>query len=172
MPTDGPANSVSVPGFQGFRNGKAVEWLGAASKASHVSPRFIPDKEVLVAEVTGPLGKEDFDKLSEKVDPWIETHHSLHGFVVHAKKFPGWENLGSFFRHVDFVGEHHRKVKRVALALDGILPEVMPKIAGYFIDAEIKHFAYGDLDNAIAWASEGKRKKGTHTHAGSELKSA
>ena len=140
--------------FKDAETKKAVEWLCSASKASHVTPKFITDKEVLVVEVTGPLGKEDFDKLSEKVDPWIETHHSLRGIVVHAKKFPGWENLGSFFRHVDFIGEHHRKVKHLAVAADGILPEVLPKLASYFVDAEVKHFGYDELQNAIAWAAE------------------
>ena len=136
----------------------AVEWLGSLSQPRHLIPRLIPEKEVLVVEVKGPLSKEDFNVISAEVDPWIEKHHTLRGFVVHAERFPGWEDLGSFFRHVDFVGEHHRKVHRVALAADGVWSEFMPKLANHFVDAELKHFTYADLERAVEWASEAKKK--------------
>lgn len=142
--------------FKAFKDAdfkKAVEWLNYPL-TSHVSPKFVQEKGLLIVEVTGPLGKGDFEALSAEVDPWIEKHHSLKGIIVHANKFPGWENLGSFFKHIEFVGEHHRKVKRIALAADGILPEMIPRIANHFVEAELKHFSYGDLEQAITWAAE------------------
>jgi hypothetical protein len=145
--------------FQNAEMQSALEWLGSPNEARHLVPKFLPGKEVLVVEVNGPLGREDFEALSAEADPWIEEHRALHGLVVHAKKFPGWENLGSFFRHVAFVGDHSRKIHRVAIVADGILPEVMPRLASYFVKAELRHFGYDELESAIAWASEGKKKK-------------
>ena len=68
----------------------AIAWLASARQAHNIAPKLIPEKEVVVVEVSGPLGREDFELLSAEVDPWIEKHHSLRGIVVHAKKFPGW----------------------------------------------------------------------------------
>jgi stage II sporulation SpoAA-like protein len=56
-------------------------------------------------------------------------------------------------RHVQFVRDHHRKVKRIALAADGKLAGVAPRIAEHFVSAEIKSFGYDHLDAAVAWAS-------------------
>jgi len=73
--------------------------------------------------------------------------------VIHAREFPGWENLGSLLRHLRFVRDHQRHVKRIAFAADSKLAGVAPAIADVFIHAEVKSFAYDELDIAIAWAS-------------------
>ena len=52
-----------------------------------------------------------------------------------------------------FVRDHQRKIKRVALAADAKLASLAPKIAEHFIQAEVKKFAYDELDAAIAWAA-------------------
>ena len=49
--------------------------------------------------------------------------------------------------------DHHRKVKRIGLAVDGKLANLAPKIAEHFIQAEIKSFGYDELDSAIQWAA-------------------
>lgn len=56
-------------------------------------------------------------------------------------------------RHLRFVRDHHRKVRRVALAVDGKLAELAQKLADHFVDAELKQFPYDQLDEAVAWAS-------------------
>ena len=67
------------------------------------------------------LHGQDFDALALTVDPWIEANGELNGVVVHVRAFPGWENIGSLVRHVQFVRDYHRKVERIALAADGAL---------------------------------------------------
>jgi hypothetical protein len=91
--------------------------------------------------------------LAFTADSWIETHGSLAGLVIHAREFPGWENLGSFLRHVSFVRDHHRKIKRVALAADSKLASLAPMIAEHFVQAEVKSFRYDEYQRAITWAS-------------------
>lgn len=131
----------------------AVAWLAAEPSAQHLSFRLLTDRGVVVLEPRGPLAVEDFDAVALTVDPWIEAHGRLHGLVLRADQFPGWENLGGLARHVRFVREHHRRIERVALVGDAALFDVAPRFAEHFIAAELKHFAHDRLDDAIAWAA-------------------
>jgi hypothetical protein len=108
---------------------------------------------VLVIEPHGQLRAEDFDALDTAADSWIESADgALEGVVVHARTLPGWENLGSLLRHVRFVRDHHRKIRRVALAVDGPVAQIAPALLDHFVQAELKQFSADDLDPAIAWA--------------------
>jgi hypothetical protein len=142
---------VRVFGNQEFD--KAVAWLVSLPEGAAVSHRLLPDSGVIVVEVKQALRAQDFDALAVTADAWIETHGYLQGLVIHVREFPGWENLGSFLRHVRFVRDHHREVKRIAFAADSKLASIGPEIGGHFIKAEVKSFAYDELDIAIAWAS-------------------
>ena len=132
---------------------KAVSWLRSLPESATVFQRLLPDLGIIVVEVKQALRAQDFDSLAFTADAWIEAHGDLQGLVIHAREFPGWENLGGFLRHVRFVREHHRKVKRIALAVESKLASLAPKIAEHFIQAEIKSFGYDELDSAIQWAS-------------------
>ncbi|MGE3512160.1 MAG: STAS/SEC14 domain-containing protein [Vicinamibacterales bacterium] len=140
---------------QVFRNQafqEAVEWLTSHLEPS-VSYRMIPGAGVLVVEPHGRLRANDFDALDAAADSWIESADgALRGVVVHARQFPGWENLGSLLRHVRFVRDHHRKIRRVALAVDGPVAEITPVLVDHFVQAELKQFGTDDLDVAIMWA--------------------
>jgi hypothetical protein len=129
----------------------AVAWLESPSTESNL--KFdLSDEGVLVLSPQGPLRREDFDSLASVVDPWIESHKQLQGVVVSVHKFPGWENFGSFIRHIEFVSSHHRKIRRIAIAADGSLPELMSKIAPHFVEAEVKQFPFDQKSEAVQWA--------------------
>jgi hypothetical protein len=99
---------------------KAVSWLRSLPGAS-LTHRLLPDLGVIVVEVKAALRARDFDALALTADTWIVAHGSLRGLVIHAREFPGWGSLSAFLRHVRFVHDHHRKVGRIALAVDGKL---------------------------------------------------
>jgi hypothetical protein len=128
----------------------AVEWL-ACPAASGLKHTLLAEKGVLIIEPEGALKKSDFDSLAATIDPWVENHEELKGLVIHVKKFPGWQDLGSMLSHIVFVKEHHRMIKKVAIVADGVLPELAPIIAGHFVSAEIKNFDYLDLAKAVSW---------------------
>ncbi|HEU4616415.1 MAG TPA: STAS/SEC14 domain-containing protein [Gammaproteobacteria bacterium] len=133
---------------------EALAWLSAASsQTARLEHRLIPERGVLVVEPHGRLTVEDFDAVAATVDPWIESGRELYGIVLHAREFPGWESVGSFVRHVQFVRDHHRKVRRVALSADGKLAKLAPALVENFVGAEIRHFPFEELDRAIEWAS-------------------
>ena len=139
--------------FQIFKNAQlknAIEWLASPEGESKLKFE-LRDDGILIVYPQGPLKREDFDKLASIIDPWIETHTKLHGLVVCIQKFPGWENVGSFIHHIEFVNAHHRKIRRVALAADGTLSEMMSKVAAHFVEAEIKQFPFEQVEEAVKW---------------------
>jgi hypothetical protein len=132
---------------------EAIAWLTSLPEGPGVTHHLVPESGVLVVDVTEPLRGQDFDALATTADAWLETHDALPGVVIHAHQFPGWENAASMLRHFRFVRDHHRAVRRVALAADGKLADLIPALAAHFVHAEIKSFDYDDLDDAVAWAA-------------------
>ncbi|MGW2705373.1 STAS/SEC14 domain-containing protein [Streptomyces sp. NPDC001340] len=132
---------------------EALSWLVSLPEGPGVSHQLLSDSNVLVIEVEQPLRTPDFEALAQTADSWLESHDTLAGVVVHAREFPGWENIGSVLRHVRFVRDHHRKVRRVALAADSRLAELAPHFAKHFVQAEVRQFGYAELDDAVAWAA-------------------
>jgi hypothetical protein len=134
---------------------RAVDWLTSLPQGASVSHYLLPDAGVIVVEVRRALRTQDFDALALTADSWIVGHGVLHGLVIHAKKFPGWENLSGMLNHMRFVRDHHRRIHRIALAADTTLASMAPRIAEVFLESEVSHFAYDELDAAIAWAGGG-----------------
>ena len=110
---------------------------------------------IAVIEPSAPLAREDFEGLARAVDEYIEKNGNLSGILVHARSFPGWEDFGALVRHLTFVRNHHREVRRVAVAADGFVAKIAPKIATHFVSAEVRHFGYGELEAARNWIIEG-----------------
>ncbi len=139
---------------------QASAWLAALPEPAAVAHRLLPESGVIVVEVTAALRAQDFDAMAVTADQWIASHGELRGLVIHAREFPGWENLGSLLRHVRFVRDHHRKVGRIALAAGSKLAVLVPRVAEHFLKAEVKAFGYDALEDAIAWAA-GSPAQGT-----------
>lgn len=132
---------------------EALNWLSALPEGPGVSHHLLPGSGVLVAEVQEPLRVQDFDALAGTADGWLERHGELHGLVIHAREFPGWQNFPSLLRHVRFVRDHHRRIRRVALSADSKLADLVPHLAKHFVRAEVSSFGYDELDAAITWAA-------------------
>ena len=111
----------------------------------------------MVVEVAEPLRVQDVEALATVVDGWLAEHPTLHGLVLHARTFPGWENVGGLVRHLRFVIGHHRHVDRVALAVDGPLAAVAATVAELVAHPQVRRFTFDELDAAIAWASTADR---------------
>jgi hypothetical protein len=141
-----------VKAFASVERARAIEWLESLPEAAAVSHHLEPETGVLVVEVSQPLRVQDFDALAVTADSWIEAHGDLPGLVIHTREFPGWENLRGVIRHVQFVRDHHRNVRRIALAADTKLASLAPRLGEHFIAAEVKTFRYDDLASAVAWA--------------------
>ncbi len=51
--------------------------------------------------------------------------------------------------HLRFVGDHHRLIKKVALASDGMLTSVIPKFMEHVVSAEVKGFGFNERDELL-----------------------
>ena len=131
----------------------ALAWLCSLPEGPGVSHRLLPDSGLIVVEVAQPLRAQDFDAIAATADSWLHAHEALQGIVIHARSFPGWQNVATLLRHVRFVRDHHRRIHRVALAADGTVADLAPRLAEHFVRAEIRGFGHDQLDEAIAWAA-------------------
>jgi hypothetical protein len=108
---------------------------------------------VLHVRPTGPLQENDFEVLSRAVDPFIDRTGRLNGLLIEVVHFPGWSNVAAATSHFKFVRDHHRKIKKVAIVTDSLLGEATERITSHFVAAIIKHFPYGNLDEAKTWVA-------------------
>ncbi|HED33977.1 MAG TPA: STAS/SEC14 domain-containing protein [Gammaproteobacteria bacterium] len=118
------------------------------------------DKENLIAmiEPTGALDVKDFQAAASTIDPYIEKVGKLNGLIIHTESFPGWDSFEAFISHLKFVKDHHCKIRRVALVTDStfltLAETLIETLGGHFIDAEIRHFSYQELEQSRRWIIE------------------
>lgn len=119
----------------------------------------IIDEENLIAilEPEGSLSKNDFESAANIIDPYIEDNNQLFGLIIHTKSFPGWDSFAALVSHLKFVKEHHKKILRVAFATDSVVGSFAESVASHFVNAEILHFPYQELEQAKFWIANNSR---------------
>lgn len=113
------------------------------------------DEGILIVRPEQPLSSDDFEFIAVDVDAHIAAHGALNGLMIHARRFPGWEDLWAVISHLKFVREHHRNIRRVAVVSDSAILQFAPKIAAHFVSAEISQFPFDAEEEALAWLREG-----------------
>jgi hypothetical protein len=116
-----------------------------------VEHSILKPEGILVLKPGAPLRKEDFAGLGTAVDAYLADHTRLHGVLIHAGAFPGWENFAGFAAHIRFVRNHEQRIERIALVTDSPLATVAETLGKHFLAAEIRHFAFADYDAALTW---------------------
>ena len=90
-------------------------------------------------------------QIAQEVDPYIAANGKLHGMLIDAPAFPGWKDFAALVAHLRFVKDHHRRIERIAAVSDSSFLTIAPKIASHFVQAEVRHFAHSQMDEALAW---------------------
>ena len=137
--------------YPGTQRDEAVSWLGELP-VSGFAVEMRPEDGVAVVHLDRPLRAGDVETLSREIDRWLTTHADLTGLVIVAPVFPGWDSLQALRRHAGFVLRHHRRVERVAVVADGLLPALAPPVAGTLLHPRVRHFRFGEEAAAVAWA--------------------
>lgn len=106
---------------------------------------------IVTLEPQGALSKEDFDTAVKIIDPYIEESGKLNGLIIETESFPGWDNFAALSRHITFVKNHHQKIKRLAFVTDSVVGNLAENIADHFVEAQIKTFPFGEMDEAREW---------------------
>ncbi len=111
---------------------------------------------ILYVRPKSKLEEDDFIQLTKTVDRHIEERGDLAGLIIEVKSFPGWESLGAMARHIRFVRDHHKHVKKIAVVTDSAMGNVAEHLASHFVAAEIRHFRAGELTSAEQWIMNGQ----------------
>ena len=106
---------------------------------------------ILILEPDEPLEAADFERLAPEIDPYIAKHGKLPGLMIHAKAFPGWENLQAMFAHMRFIESHHQKLQRLAVVTDNSLLAELPKFVAHLVQSKVKHFPESGYEDALRW---------------------
>ncbi len=130
---------------------QATEWLSEMETADSIPHELLPEPGVLVVRPNRKLNAGDIEAVDATVDAWLKTGRSLKGVVIHATSFPGWESVGSFLRHARFVRERGEEIQRIALVVNGKLPELVATIAERLVNARVRHFPYQEYSAAFQW---------------------
>lgn len=112
------------------------------------------EKSILYLKPNSALSVEDFSQVSAVIDPYIEQHGSLKGFVIETVKFPGWKNFSAFIAHVKFIKNHHAHIQKVAAVTDSRFADIAKTCVGLFVKPQIQRFPYGQTALAVQWIEQ------------------
>lgn len=112
---------------------------------------LLRDDGILILRPKGPLEAADFTSLASVVDPYLQEHGTLHGIMVDAPSFPGWDSFAALVSHLRFVRDHHRLIGKIAAVSDSPVLSVAPQLAKHFVKAEVRHFNASERSAALAW---------------------
>ena len=130
---------------------EAKEWIDNDDDVTSLEHSLEADGRVLVLKPRGSLTREDFETVSEKLEPVLKQRGSLEGILIEAGNFPGWQNLGGFLSHMKFIAEHQSKVPKIALVTDDKMLKSIPKTLGAVIRTEVRSFQSGEVPAAMSW---------------------
>lgn len=119
-------------------------------------------RNLLLLEPSGALSRKDLDTLTARFDGYVNARDRIPNLVVRAVSFPTWTDFAALLRHLRFIREHHRMVRKVALVSDARALDIAPRIASRFVSADIRHFPAAELDDALAWAAEAAEEEPAH----------
>lgn len=148
-----PFTLADVRFFEPSATDKALVWICEPAHP-HIRTSVEEDRHVVRVRPTGRLSRDDITRLADEIDPLIEKWGSLNGLVIESRDFPGWESVGALIRHLSFVSDHHRRIRRIAVVTDSSLGTIAENIASHFVAARIKQFETSDLDIALSWAAK------------------
>ncbi len=112
------------------------------------------DQKIVTLQPHGALKKEDFDNAVKVIDPFIKEYGKLNGIIIYTESFPGWEDFAAFNRHLVFIKNHHKEIKKLALVTNSMVGDFGAMISSHFSEAVIKSFDYENLKKATDWIVE------------------
>ena len=109
---------------------------------------------IAIFEPDGKLSESDFKSAVNIIDPYINNFENLNGLIIATQAFPGWESFAALVSHLSFVKDHHKNISFIAFVTDSKIGNLAEHVASHFVSAEIKSFAYGELEMAKEWIVE------------------
>ena len=129
-------------------------WISETPSPGHLSFELLEEQGVLIMQPDGELEAADFERVSARLDPYLQEAGELNGVMIVAEHFPGWDDLAALTAHVRFVRDHQAKIRRVALVTSDRLVSSVPRLASRFVGAEVRAFPMQERDEALLWVGE------------------
>lgn len=106
---------------------------------------------VAILHPAEPLTTEDFSNAARVIDEYIRLKGDLQGLIIHTRNFPGWESFSALIKHLVFIRDHHRHIKKIAVITNSPVGGIAEHIVGHFVSAEVRRFDFQDVEGADAW---------------------
>ena len=109
------------------------------------------DEGVLIVKPLEPLTAGDFVAIAHTANGYLESRGTLNGLIICFENFPGWKNIQGLYSHLQFVRNHHKKIKKVAFVTNSKIVKLVINIVKYFVHPEAKYFKYNQENSAMRW---------------------
>jgi hypothetical protein len=113
--------------------------------------QFDEENGVLLLDIKNPLTTEDFETISEIIDPYYEAHGELKGVIIHAKKFPYWTDPYNRSEYFSFAQNNHFKFQKAAMSMGGFFIKIVIRVARGRVHPQVKLFGYNKIEQAQHW---------------------
>ena len=131
---------------------EAADWLQAEPHET-LSVRILAEVGTLLVQPMEAISQEDLEHLREVTERWLAANRRLRALVVHAYRFPSWEDLRAALHRWELVRERSSELDRVAVAVGGPAAGFIAALGELFPDAEVRRFEPHALADAIEWAA-------------------
>lgn len=111
------------------------------------------DSGIALLEPRGGLSRADVDAAGSEINSYLNTQSRLDGLIIHTESFPGWQSFAAFCSYLLFNGDHHKKIKKIAIVTDSSTGTLGDSLASHFIRSRIRYFPYSSLGDALIWTS-------------------
>jgi hypothetical protein len=95
---------------------------------------------------------DDIKDLASRVNSYINETDKVPNLVLHAKSVPHWADFKALQKHLHFVKDHHKLIKKVAIVSDSKLLWLAKSVVEHFVRAKVRRFNEGAIEDAISWA--------------------
>lgn len=119
-----------------------------------IEQQWDADRSVLTVRPLSPLSTADFDLLATSVDAAIERRGDLHGLIIDAPHFPGWNSFGAVVKHIHFVRDHHKHISKIAVITDSPVGSFAPQLVSHVVAPQIRRFRVGQIKQAAEWVAD------------------
>ena len=112
----------------------------------------LDDGRVLHVQVSGKLGKDDYDRFVPEVDRLIQSHGTIR-ILFEMHDFHGW-SAGTLWADTRFAIRHFSDIERLAMIGETRWQRGMAMFCKPFSRAAIRYFEHDKQADALSWIEQ------------------
>jgi hypothetical protein len=107
--------------------------------------------KVLEVQMTGKLGKADYEHFAPSVEKLVKEHGKIR-MLVEMHDFHGW-TAGALWQDIKFDARHFKDMERIAMVGEKKWQHGMSVFCAPFTGAKIRYYDHSSIDQARAWVN-------------------